>query len=104
MNSRIKNNQTEATSACDFLKKMLKKRPLPDAQFGVGNFHSAYTWEILELNRAKTACKLGMVVSPLSTERNRFFTTREEYPKELKQANRQAKESPAPRFGKTISE
>jgi hypothetical protein len=92
MNSRSEGDKPKIISACDILKALLTREPLHDTQFGAGNYHNAYTWELNELMRTKTACKLDMVVSPFTTNRNLVFTTREDYPSELERANREASE------------
>lgn len=100
MKTKAKDQQNDPISACSIVKEILTRAPAPDAQFGAAVFHNTYTWEANELARAKTACKLDMVLSPLSTKNNRFFTSREEYPNELRQANQQANEGYFPRFGR----
>lgn len=51
--------------------------------------------ETIQLKKAKYACSLGMVVNPLSTNKNVFFTTKENFQRMLgaKQASNNATSS-----------
>lgn len=108
MKTKLEGSPPEMVSACDILQQMLEHPALKEKQrvsgaYGVSTggeaiITSSSTIETFdrntnELTRAKYACERGMVVSPLSGEKSgRFFTTPEEFQRELEKAKRLEKE------------
>lgn len=97
----------EPISACDLVREMLTCEIQPrtasaDSTVGIdtrgraifnpSTKHETYDEAILAFVRAESACNKNMVVSPLSKNKQVFFTTRESYPAELERANAEQKE------------